>query len=156
MSDCIDHGRKGNRQGYSNKRAVVDGVYRSIGVHRLAFIAANGYLPDTAMHTCDNPRCINAEHLVAGTNILNIKDRSEKGRTARQTGESNGFSKYSDDFVLMIYNAYKNGTGNQYEIADIYGISQPHVSAIVTGRFRSDITGAVQCAKSRAKAAGCE
>lgn len=31
-------------------------------------------------HTCDNPRCINPEHLVLGTATQNVQDRTERGR----------------------------------------------------------------------------
>jgi hypothetical protein len=32
------------------------------------------------MHLCDNPSCINLEHLMIGTNELNMLDRSNKKR----------------------------------------------------------------------------
>lgn len=35
------------------------------------------------MHTCDNPPCVNPYHLITGTQLDNIKDRSRKGRSAR-------------------------------------------------------------------------
>lgn len=34
-------------------------------------------------HTCDNPKCINPEHLILGTPMDNIKDRDERNRTYR-------------------------------------------------------------------------
>lgn len=36
------------------------------------------------MHTCDNPKCCNPNHLVAGTWSENMKDCARKGRTALQ------------------------------------------------------------------------
>ena len=33
-----------------------------------------------AMHTCDNSRCINEEHLQVGTSALNVQDCVNKGR----------------------------------------------------------------------------
>jgi len=41
-----------------------------------------------ACHTCDNPKCINPEHLFLGDAVLNPKDAAKKGRMAR--GENHG------------------------------------------------------------------
>ena len=35
------------------------------------------------MHICDNPRCINPDHLKAGDWDTNNKDRAAKGRSAK-------------------------------------------------------------------------
>ncbi|ACP44084.1 hypothetical protein VPP93_gp13 [Vibrio phage VP93] len=34
-------------------------------------------------HTCDNPRCINPDHLIGGTIADNNRDRAERGRSAK-------------------------------------------------------------------------
>lgn len=79
-TECIDHGLKGNAQGYG--RTFVRGENRKMLSHRFAFWQRHGYLPPVVMHTCDNPRCINVEHLQAGNWDLNNKDRAAKGRSA--------------------------------------------------------------------------
>jgi len=53
---------------------------KTISAHRLAFKQAYGFLPKVVMHTCDNPKCVNPEHLKAGTQSENIKDCVSKGR----------------------------------------------------------------------------
>ncbi len=35
-------------------------------------------------HTCDNPSCINIDHLFLGTQTENMQDCSRKGRTRNQ------------------------------------------------------------------------
>lgn len=42
---------------------------------------------DVVRHTCDNPVCINPEHLVRGSSVDNMKDRNERGRTHNHVTE---------------------------------------------------------------------
>lgn len=81
MKPCLDHGMKGNRQGYG--RTYWKGHGKKVLSHRLAFFEANGYWPEVVMHSCDNPRCIEPEHLKAGTWAENNRDRAAKGRSAQ-------------------------------------------------------------------------
>lgn len=50
--------------------------------HRYVYIQEHGEIPDglVVMHTCDNPACINLEHLKLGTNKDNTQDMIAKGR----------------------------------------------------------------------------
>lgn len=50
--------------------------------HRVAFEMFNGPIPDGKIirHKCDNPNCVNPEHLEAGTQKQNMQDASRRGR----------------------------------------------------------------------------
>jgi len=52
------------------------------GAHRLAYLWTKGDIPAgyVVMHSCDNPGCVNPDHLSVGTQIDNIKDMDSKGR----------------------------------------------------------------------------
>lgn len=52
-------------------------------VHRLAWELANGPIPEgmKVLHTCDNRRCCNPEHLKLGTAKDNARDRVDRKRT---------------------------------------------------------------------------
>lgn len=56
-------------------------------VHRVAWIVENGKIPKgeghhgtCVCHKCDNPRCINTDHMFLGSITDNMKDRDRKGR----------------------------------------------------------------------------
>jgi hypothetical protein len=69
-----------NRQRYGQFQ--LDG--RALGAHRYAFFLAHGRWPvPCALHTCDNPTCVNPDHLVEGTRAQNNADMLAKGRQAR-------------------------------------------------------------------------
>lgn len=56
------------------------------GAHRSALFLYRGEPLDTsldAMHACDNPACVNPDHLSYGTRTANMRDASAKGRTVR-------------------------------------------------------------------------
>ena len=53
-----------------------------MGAHRYAYAMANGVNPGVmdVMHTCDNPSCVNPDHLRIGTRSDNMRDCVQKGR----------------------------------------------------------------------------
>ncbi len=50
--------------------------------HRIAYTHSNGVIPDgmKICHTCDNPPCVNPQHLFLGTQMDNLRDMAKKGR----------------------------------------------------------------------------
>jgi len=74
--------------------------------HRVSFHLFKGFDLDSHLfvcHKCDNPACINPEHLFPGTNRDNILDSLKKGRhfNASRTHCSKGH-EYTPDNTLIV------------------------------------------------------
>lgn len=80
MSDCI-LARYRASHGYG--RITVEG--RRVYEHRWVWEQVHGPIPEgmVVMHTCDNPPCVNIEHLRLGTHADNQHDKMAKGRYRR-------------------------------------------------------------------------
>jgi hypothetical protein len=115
--------------------------------HRIAWVLATGQWPPDnlcVLHRCDNPSCVNPDHLFLGTNADNVADRHAKGRDARVSGDANGSrlhperlpsgvdhhrSKINPDKAREIRSAWRSGA-RQVDLALRYGLNQGTVSAI--------------------------
>lgn len=117
------------------------GRFRAKYAHRLAYELARGPIPDglCVCHTCDNPPCVNPDHLWLGTHQDNMRDRNIKGRTAKQSGRTNARKRnasklLTDQQILEIRRRYIPGQVTQIELAKEYGISKRFLWDIVTRR----------------------
>src|SRR3990167_8155110 len=88
------------RGGYGNLK--VNGRYT--GAHRISYTLFHGHVPKNkqGLHKCDNPKCVNPDHLFLGNPKINAVDRAEKGRGNRPAGEKNGRSILTREDVEFI------------------------------------------------------
>ncbi len=84
---CIEWAGRLNGSGYGNVDTVQWGKqYKCSHAHQLAFILFNGQYDRKfyICHTCNNPACMNPNHLYAGTPTDNARDMIRAGRAAWQ------------------------------------------------------------------------
>jgi predicted DNA-binding protein (UPF0251 family) len=124
--------------------------------HRLAWMLHNeGPLSNDicVCHKCDNPACINPDHLFLGTQLENIKDRHAKGRTCSgerkskiqrakgAKGEQFSKAKLKAADIPEIVRLRKV-EGLQFRtIAEMYGVRSPTIQGILSGRYWKSVTG---------------
>lgn len=87
MTPCIEYPGCKDRQGYGKISRRREGKLRWFRAHRLAYEEAHGPIPEglVVMHACDNPPCINVEHLSLGTRADNVRDMVSKGRNRHRS-----------------------------------------------------------------------
>lgn len=129
---CYDHGQRGDADGYGRTKRKVGDRMRTLRLHRAVFFDNNGYWPPVVRHTCDNPRCINPEHLIAGTKADNNRDRTERGRNANVNGTRNPMAKLTTEQC----DAIRNSTTAARELAALYGVNVSTIYKIKRGDRR--------------------
>lgn len=83
--DCMEWTRCCNSDGYP--RMAWKGSPNG-KVHRIVYSLLHGDIDGLVVrHKCDNPKCINPDHLEIGTQSDNTKDRCVRGRTYNHVSE---------------------------------------------------------------------
>lgn len=119
-----------NRDGYG----TVSFNGKVMTSHRVAWIVNNGKIPlsTNVLHRCDNPSCVNPEHLFLGTQGDNIRDCVQKGRFTRsdRRGEKSAISPFKNGDILSIRQEAANGKSRS-QIARERNCSRTSIDSIV-------------------------
>jgi hypothetical protein len=114
-----------NKDGYSE--IMIRG--RTLKIHRHIYEQCFGEIPRGLVirHKCDNPSCINPEHLETGTLQENIADMISRNRQAK--GSKKPFSKLRECDVIEIKKMLLDGMTNR-SIAKKYQVDESIISEI--------------------------
>lgn len=95
-------------------------------VHRLAYQIKRGPIPDglVVRHMCDNPRCLEIDHLELGTQKQNSEDRLIRGKIS---------GKLSREDAAFIKRKLTEGAAPQ-DLATAFGVSGATISNIKNNR----------------------
>ena len=115
---------KRERRGYGR----LEHKGKSLIASRVAWELTNGPIPQglLVLHRCDNPPCVNPDHLFLGTTQDNVTDKMTKGRHY-------GNHKLIADQVREIREAYATGSTTLMKLSHQYGVSFSQIHRIVTG-----------------------
>lgn len=113
--------------------------------HRVSWLLHLGAIPAGMLvcHRCDNPGCVNPDHLFLGTPLNNMRDMDRKGRRVNAPtrgadhyavqdphrvvrGERSGAAKLTAQDVLVI----RASSEKQCDLAERFGVTQAAVSSI--------------------------
>ena len=122
-----------NAQGYGRLHSRYGST--NVAAHRVAWEFFNGPIPQNrlVLHRCDNPPCVNPDHLFIGTQKDNVRDMSLKGRRVDQIGEANGRAKLTVGRVLEIRILHTQGISAK-TLRKKYGVCETSIRNICFGK----------------------
>ena len=131
---CTSHSK--NSDGYPRIRRNGKSQYLS----RFLYEQKNGPIPEGLVmrHKCDNPACVNPDHLEVGTQYDNIQDMKKRGRERKAFGADHYCAKFTEEQVKEILQHGKDGI-KQAVIARIYGVSRNVINRIINKKTYKNI-----------------
>ncbi len=104
------------------------------GAHRLSYRLNKGDIGASfVLHECDNPLCVNPDHLFLGSQKDNLADMTNKGRRRSNSpkGSKHVHSKLVEKEVLEIRSKYVPYQYGLQKLADEYGVSKRNIYLII-------------------------
>lgn len=114
------------------------GAHKVDFAHRVSYTLFKGPIPEgmCVLHSCDNRRCVNPNHLFLGTHQDNMDDMEKKGRKLRGTDMKHAV--LTEDQVREIRRRYPKENGSA--LAREFGVSTGVPYMIYTRRRWKHVT----------------
>lgn len=132
-SGCWEWGGSKDGNGYgmlSTKKGKA-----AVKAHRLSWTIHFGEILHGLFvcHACDNPGCVNPDHLLLGTHRANIEDMKQKGRQQRvsRPGEKNNSALLTNKEAKKIRELYKTGEYTYEALSVIFPVKYASIEKIV-------------------------
>lgn len=122
-----------DRKGYGRLYVRHEHGRRTTGAHRHGYQLVNGPIdPGTlVLHRCDNPLCVNPDHLFLGTQADNMADAKEKGRLA--TASELPQTVLTEEQVVRAIREISEGASTMRELAQEFGVTDATLNSAVRG-----------------------
>lgn len=130
-ADCWLYLGRHEKKGYG----VIDIGDKSYLAHRVSYETHIGPIPNglCVCHSCDNPTCINPEHLWLGTSYQNIQDAKQKGHFKNiHDGELNGRAKLTSSDVMTIRDLRSKGM-KLSSLAEKFNVAASTIGYVIYG-----------------------
>lgn len=120
------------------------GIYSKIwwnkkwySAHRCSYEVFVGPIKDGmhVLHKCDQPKCINPEHLFLGTIQDNAKDRQQKSRNVK--GEKCHLSKFTDKQIKEMRLLKQEGF-TYVRLSRIFNCTMSHLLYVIKQKVRKE------------------
>jgi len=133
MSNCIEWGKWKDKDGYG----IVQIEGKLMRAHRIEWEKKYGPIPNGGwvLHRCDNPSCVNLDHLFLGTPKDNIQDCLKKGRRNTPRGFGHYRSKISEETARQI--KVLGSALTLEKISKQFGTSTATVSRILNNKWHN-------------------
>lgn len=121
--------------------------YQEWRAHRYSWFLTHGDIPEgmNVCHRCDNPQCVNPDHLFLGTTADNVADKLSKGRQSK--GEQVAGAKLTREDVLTIRRLYQEDASEKSrryssrKLAKMYGVNKSAILAVIHRKSWLHVTG---------------
>lgn len=105
------------------------------GAHRVSYELYKGPITEGlfVLHRCDNPSCVNPDHLYLGTNSDNTRDLKERGNVKRSKGVNHHNAVFTEETLAKLKEMYATGKYTHRGLAFKFRVSKTSVSYALKG-----------------------